>query len=86
MDAASLIACLVNLENAAAKSGDFTTRAFVVEAQDWILRAQRENLELRRENHVLRLRQSAPYAHRRGDRAAKEMANGQRGVAFARAV
>lgn len=56
MDAAGLIASLVELERAALKCGEIVIRDFVIEAQDWILRTQKENLELRRENHVLRLR------------------------------
>ncbi|HEV2136716.1 MAG TPA: hypothetical protein VGR47_21030 [Terracidiphilus sp.] len=56
MNAAGLIACLVALEHTAGKAGDHVTRDFVIEAQDWILRTQKENLDLRRENHVLRLR------------------------------
>lgn len=56
MNAAGLIASLVNLERSAAKEGDLVTRALVVEMQEWVLRTQRENLELRRENQNLRLR------------------------------
>lgn len=58
MKATDLIARLASLEKSAAKCGDRVTRDFVIEAQDCILRMQRENLELRSENHVLRLRQS----------------------------
>jgi hypothetical protein len=57
MDAAVLIASLVDLEQTARREGDFETRNFVIEAQDCILRMQRENLALRQENQVLRLRQ-----------------------------
>jgi hypothetical protein len=69
MDAAVLIASLVSLETSAAKTGDQMTRDFVIEAQDCVLRMQRENLELRRENQVLRLRQRTPReesSHPRG--------------------
>jgi hypothetical protein len=59
MEAAGLIACLVTLEHTAGKAGDHATRNFVIEAQDWILRAQKENLDLRRENQVLRLRSAS---------------------------
>lgn len=57
MEATDLITSLVSLEKKVATIGDQWTRDFVIEAQDCILRMQRENLELRRENHVLRLRQ-----------------------------
>lgn len=57
MDATFLIASLVFLEQSSARTGDMATRDFVIDAQDCILRMQRENLELRRENHTLRLRQ-----------------------------
>lgn len=59
MDATDLIANLVSLEKNAATIGNQMSRDFVIEAQDCILRMQRENLELRRENHVLRLRQGS---------------------------
>lgn len=59
MNAAELISRLVRLEEAAGQLGDFVTRDFIIEAQDWILRVQRENLELLRENHLLRHRHEA---------------------------
>jgi hypothetical protein len=55
MDAAGLIAILVDLERAAGKAGDIVTRDIVIEAQDWILSIQKENLELRRANYALRI-------------------------------
>lgn len=69
MDAAGVIANLVNLERQAARIGDLVTCNFVIEMQDWVLRLQRENLELRRDNQMLRLRaesmrpEPAPSAH-----------------------
>lgn len=69
MDAAGLIACLVTLEHAAGKTGDHATRDFVIAAQDWILRTQKENLDLRRENHVLRLRTTS--LHPEGERPSR---------------
>jgi hypothetical protein len=59
MDAASLIACLEALERSAGKSGDLVMRDFVIEAQDWVLRTQKENLDLRCENQVLRRRHAS---------------------------
>lgn len=56
MDAAGLISTLVDLERAAGKFGDGLMRDLVIEAQDWVLRTQKENLDLRRENQVLRRR------------------------------
>lgn len=64
MNAAELIVKLVTLEQAAGQLGDFVTRDFIIEAQDWILRAQKENLELLRENHLLRNRREAPRHER----------------------
>ena len=73
MNAAELIVRLVSLEQAAGQLGDFVTRDFIIEAQDWILRAQRVNLELLRENHLLRHRHEAPH-HERMQPAAGHMA------------
>jgi hypothetical protein len=67
MDAARLIANLVTVERSAGRIGDELARDFVIEAQDCVLRMQRENLELRRENHVLRMRLDSPLAE--GSRA-----------------
>jgi hypothetical protein len=55
MDPAVLITRLLTLQQMAEEIGHLEARAFVIEAQDCILRMQRENLELRRE--VLQLRQ-----------------------------
>ena len=49
-----LIANLSTIEQLVRDSGDEATQAFVLEAQDCVLRLQRENLELRSENQVLR--------------------------------
>jgi hypothetical protein len=62
MDASLLIANLVTVECTAGKIGDQFARDFVIQAQDCILRMQRENLELRRENHALRMRLEVPRA------------------------
>lgn len=64
MDAAELILNLVSLEQNAGQLGDFVTRDFIIEVQDWILRAQRANLELLRENHLLRQRNESPRSER----------------------
>jgi hypothetical protein len=64
MNAAELIVRLVNLEQAAGQLGDFVIRDFIIEAQDWILHAQKENLELLRENHWLRNRHEASRQER----------------------
>lgn len=56
MDASGAIANLVNLERTAARTGDLITCNLVMELQDWVLRIQRENLELCQENQALRLR------------------------------
>jgi hypothetical protein len=62
MDASLLIANLVTVERTAGKIGDQQARDFVIQAQDCILNMQRDNLELRRENHLLRLRLEASRA------------------------
>ena len=49
MEAPELIAALVALEGVTGDTGQLEMRAFVIEAQDCILRMQEEILELRRE-------------------------------------
>lgn len=54
MDTASLIATVASFDVLPDDLDQKTFRAFLVEVQDCILRMQRDNLDLRRENQILR--------------------------------
>lgn len=54
MDTASLIATVASFDVLPDDLDQKAFRAFLVEVQDCILRMQRDNLDLRRENQILR--------------------------------
>ena len=54
MNTASLIATIASFDVIPYDLDQKTFRAFLVEVQDCILRMQRDNLDLRRENQILR--------------------------------
>jgi hypothetical protein len=60
MDTASLIATIASFDVIPYDLDQKAFRAFLVEVQDCILRMQRDNLDLRRENQLLRRRVEFP--------------------------
>jgi len=60
MDTASLIATIASFDVIPYDLDQKAFRAFLVEVQDCILRMQRDNLDLRRENQLLRRRAEFP--------------------------